>query len=142
MIRDYQPEDLEAVKSIHAEQGFCYSLPDFSNPLFLVKKVREVDGRVVGAMFLRLTAETFLVTTGSPETKARAVLELQPEVLSEAYEKGLADVVCVVPPEISDSFDSVLTRMGWVRDRDWPMYSRELDAKCRQSSVNSSDHGS
>jgi hypothetical protein len=127
MIRDYRPEDAEAVKKLHELQGFDYSLEDVSNPLFLVRKVREVNGRVVAAMFLRLTAETFLLVEGSPEAKGRAVLELQPEVLREAYEKGLSEVVCVVPPEISESFAPVLERMGWVRARTWPLYQKELD---------------
>ena len=128
MIRNLEPEDVEVTKDIHKAQGFGYSMPDLTSPLILVKKVREVDGRVVAAMFLRLTAETFLVTTGSPVEKGRAIEELQPEVLREAYEKGLSDVVCVVPPEISESFAPVLVRMGWSRDRDWPMWSREVEA--------------
>jgi hypothetical protein len=127
LIRDFQPEDSLALKELHKAQGFDYALPDLSNPLFLVRKVREVDGRVVGAMFLRITAETFLVTAGSPVEKGRAILELQPEVLREAYEKGLSEVVCVVPPEISESFAPVLERMGWSRTRDWPMYQKELE---------------
>jgi hypothetical protein len=127
MIRNYRPEDAEAIKSIHNSQGFDYALSDLSDPLFLVKKVREVNGRVVAAMVLRLTAETYLLVEGSPEAKGRAVLELQPEVLREAYEKGLSEVVCVVPPEISESFAPVLERMGWVRARTWPLYQKELD---------------
>jgi hypothetical protein len=126
MIRDWQPEDDTAIKEIHLAQKFDYDLPELSSPLVLVKKVREVNGRVVAAMFLRLTAETFLVTTGSPVEKGRAIEELQPEVLREAYEKGLSDVVCVIPPEISESFAPVLSRMGWERARDWDMYSRDL----------------
>ncbi len=126
MIRDFQPGDAPALKELHKAQGFDYALPDLSNPLFLVRKVREVDGRVVGAMFLRITAETFLVTAGSPVEKGRAILELQPEVLREAYEKGLSEVVCVVPPEISESFAPVLERMGWSKTRDWPMFQKEL----------------
>ena len=127
MIRDFQPEDAPALKELHKAQGFDYALGDLSNPLFLVRKVREVDGRVVGAMFLRITAETFLVTAGSPVEKGRAILELQPEVLREAYEKGLSEIVCVVPPEISESFAPVLERMGWSKTRDWPMYQKELE---------------
>jgi hypothetical protein len=126
MIRDFHPDDTPALKELHKAQGFDYSLGDLSDPLFLVRKVREVDGRVVGAMFLRITAETFLVTAGSPVEKGRAILELQPEVLREAYEKGLSEVVCVVPPEISESFAPVLERMGWSKTRDWPMYQKEL----------------
>jgi len=134
MIRDYRPEDLPEIIEIHKAQGFDYALGDLDSPLFLVKKVREVHGHVVAAMFLRVTAETFLVSTGSPEAKGRAIVELQPEVLREAYEKGLADVICVVPPEISETFASVLNRMGWEKDRDWPMFSRELNAQCSGTS--------
>ena len=126
MIRDLTVNDIETVKDIHKAQGFAYDVPDLTSPLMLVKKVREVDGRVVACMFLRLTAETFLVTTGSPVEKGRAIEELQPEVLREAYEKGLSEIVCVVPPEISESFAPVLERMGWERTREWPMWQREL----------------
>jgi hypothetical protein len=126
VIRDYEDKDLEAVEEIHRKQGFAYNLPQIDNPLFLVRKVREVDGRVVAAMFLRVTAETFLLVQGSPESKGRSIEELQPEVLREAYEKGLSDIVCVVPPEISEAFAPVLSRMGWNKDREWPMFSREV----------------
>ncbi len=128
MIRDYRSGDEESIKEIHERQGFDYTVPEFSNPLFLVKKVREVNGRVVAAMGLRITAETFLLVEGSPVEKGRAIEELQPEVLREAYEKGLCDVTCVVPPEIVDSFMPALNRMGWTMDRNWPKFSRELNA--------------
>ena len=128
MIRDFQESDLPQIKEIYKSQGFDYALPDLLSPLVLVKKVRVEGGRVVAAMFLRLTAETFLLVQGSPVEKGRAIEELQPEVNREAWEKGLADYVAMIPPEISDSFAPVLERMGWSRDRDWPMYSRSTDA--------------
>ncbi len=128
MIRDYRPEDAEAVLEIHKQQGFEYSLPDLSSPLCLVKKVREEGGQVVAAMFLRLTVETFLLCEGSPVAKGRAIEELQPQVLRAAWEKGLDDAVCVIPPEISESFAPALERMGWSRDRDWPMWSRSTSS--------------
>jgi hypothetical protein len=117
---------LDAVKKIHAEQNLDYTFPDISSPLFLVKKVREVNGLVVAACFLRITAETFLVTAGSPVEKGRAIEELQPDVLLEAYEKGLSDIICAVPPEISESFAPALTHLGWERTRDWPIWQRDL----------------
>src|SRR5215471_12411023 len=131
MIRDYKPSDLQRIIDIHKTQGLDYSLPDISSPLFLVKKVREENGTVTGALMLRMTAETFLLCEGSPVAKGRAIEELQPEVLREAWEKGLDDIICVVPPEIS--FDPVLMRMGWCKDRPWQMWSRRLDAECTKS---------
>ena len=128
-IRDFQDSDLDAIKGIHKSQGFDYAVPDLTSPLFLVKKVREVNGRVVGAMVLRITAETFLFIEGSPETKARSILELQPEVIQEAYVKGLSDIICVLPPAIASEFGPVMedSRLGWSRDREWPMYSRSIE---------------
>ena len=128
MIRDYEVGDAQAIKYIHESQKFDYALPDINSPLVLVKKVREVDGRIVGAMLLRITCETYLFVEGSPEAKARSILELQPEVLKEAYRKGLSDIICVLPPEIASEFGPVMEdeRLGWSRDRDWPMYSREI----------------
>jgi len=130
MVRDFQPEDTDSIISIHKSQGFSYNLPQMSSPLVLVHKVREVDGQVVASMFLRVTAETFLLVEGSPESKGRAIEELQPEVLREAKEKGLDDLVCVIPPEIAESFAPALRKMGWSHDRDWPMYSRSVNAEC------------
>jgi len=95
--------------------------------LILINKVREIDGQVVGAMFLRITAETFLLVDGSPVAKGRAIEELQPEVIRAAWEKGLNDIVCVVPPEIEPDFSPVLTRMGWAKERPWPLWSRSVE---------------
>jgi hypothetical protein len=127
MIRDFKPEDLCSVLEIHKEQKFDYSVPDLSSPLVLVKKVREVDGRVVAVSFIRVTAETFLLVQGSPVEKARSIEELQPEILREAYEKGLSEIVCVLPPEISESFAPALKKLGWEPTRDWPMWQRNLE---------------
>ena len=103
MIRDYQPEDAEQIKAIHAEMGIDYNLYELDSPLCFVKKVRAKmgcgrcddpshDRRDDPAGFRR------------PGSKGRAIEELQPEVLSEAWRQGLDDIVCVIPPEISDSF--------------------------------------
>jgi hypothetical protein len=125
MIRDYQKEDLEAIKKIHEEQGLDYALYDLNSPLCLVKKVQVVDGQVVGCMFLRLTAETVLVVSGSPVAKMGAMRELQPEVLSEAYRKGLDEVHCTVPPSILSRFVKRLKQLGWSQDRSgWVLFSR------------------
>ncbi len=128
MIRDCRPEDFPAISELHKEQEFDYAMPDLANPLFLVKKVREVDGRVVAACVLRITAETFLFCSGSPVEKGRSLLELQPEVLREAYEKGLSEIICAVPPPIAEEFGPVLqdSRLGWIRIPEWPVFQRNL----------------
>jgi hypothetical protein len=125
MVRDYHESDLPAIKKLHEEQGLDYNLYDLDSPLCLVKKVRVEGGQVVGCMFLRLTAETVLIVSGSPEAKMAAMCELQPEVLDEAYRKGLEEVHCTVPPSILSRFVKRLKQLGWLEDRPgWTLFSR------------------
>ena len=124
MVRDMTPDDMQAVKDLHAESGLDYTMYDLNSPLCVVKKVRVEGGRVVAAMILRLTTETLLICSGGPVAKGRAIEELQPEVLSEAYLKGLDETFATIPPEILDSFEPVLERKGWTRDRaGWVLFS-------------------
>ena len=43
-IREYTPADLEALRDMHAAQGFGYPLPDLDSPMFVSKLVLEEDG--------------------------------------------------------------------------------------------------
>ncbi|MBZ5528949.1 MAG: hypothetical protein LAN71_13740, partial [Acidobacteriia bacterium] len=38
-VREYFPGDLQALREIHAAQGFSYPLPDLDNPLFVTRLV-------------------------------------------------------------------------------------------------------
>lgn len=40
-IREYTPADFEALRRLHAAQGFGYPLPDLESPLFVSKLVLE-----------------------------------------------------------------------------------------------------
>ena len=40
-IREYTPADFEALRSLHAAQGFGYPFPDLESPLFVSKLVLE-----------------------------------------------------------------------------------------------------
>jgi hypothetical protein len=42
-IREYTPEDLDALRRLHAAQGFGYPFPDLESPLFVSKLVLEDD---------------------------------------------------------------------------------------------------
>lgn len=47
LIREYTESDLDALRAIHAAQGFEYALPDLRNPLFVTKLVlSDADGAV------------------------------------------------------------------------------------------------
>jgi len=39
LLREYKESDLDAVRAIHAAQGFDYAFPDLRNPLFVTKLV-------------------------------------------------------------------------------------------------------
>jgi hypothetical protein len=42
-VREYTEQDFEALRAIHAAQGFDYTLPDLNNPLFVTKLVLAGD---------------------------------------------------------------------------------------------------
>jgi hypothetical protein len=50
-IRQYTPADLDALRRLHAAQGFGYPFPDLESPLFVSKLVLEEDGDEVDGGF-------------------------------------------------------------------------------------------
>src|ERR1700722_12679903 len=61
-IREYTESDLDALRRMHARQGFGYAFPDLSDPLFVSKLILEGDdGRPVMASLARLTCEMYLL---------------------------------------------------------------------------------
>jgi hypothetical protein len=85
--------------------------------------------RVVGAAFLRLTAEAYLLLTpqeGTPRERWDGLLALHEATRQEAWARGLADVHAWLPPEIAAKFGKRLTRLGWVRDDTWTPYCKRL----------------
>jgi len=62
LIREYTPADLDALRRMHASQGFDYPFPDLSDPIFISKLiVEDDDGRPVMASLARLTCEMYLL---------------------------------------------------------------------------------
>lgn len=110
------PADYAALQQIHAKQGIDYAFPDLEDALFFVKKVKVVDGRVVGALVLKLCAETMLLLEEEqgPQDKLTTMQQLQEVVLDEARERGLHEIHAAIP-EIG--FDKRLGQLGWERDR-------------------------
>jgi hypothetical protein len=142
-IRDYQENDLESLRTIHAAQGFAYALPDLNNPLFLTKLILTEDhstndvsaeplkNKIVGAAFLRLTAEAYLLLdpkAGTPAQRWQCLLALHAAAERDAWHRGLEDVHAWLPPPIAKKFGKRITRLGWVRDDAWAPYCKKLDA--------------
>jgi len=62
LVREYTPADLDALRRMHASQGFDYPFPDIADPIFVSKLVVEDhDGRAVMASLARLTCEMYLL---------------------------------------------------------------------------------
>ncbi len=62
LIREYTPADLDALRRMHASQGFDYAFPDLADPIFISKLILEDDtGRPVMAALARLTCEMYLL---------------------------------------------------------------------------------
>ena len=106
-IREYNDGDLEALRAIHAAQGFPYEFPDLRNPLFLTKLVLAGDetgaggGKgIAGAALLRLTAEAYLLLDpkcGTPKERWQWLLGLHEATRRQAWERGLEDVHAWLP---------------------------------------------
>jgi hypothetical protein len=142
-LREYLPSDLEALRAIHRGQGFAYQFPDFNDPLFLTRVILAEDpentpdasagigttGNVVGAAFLRLTAEAYLLLdprAGTPRQRWQWLLTLHQAAQRDAWQRGLADVHAWLPPPIAQKFGKRIERLGWVRDDAWTPYCKQL----------------
>ena len=174
LIREYHQGDLDALRAIHAAQGFDYTLPDLRNPLFVTKLVltqnsepplvraqhaaplqqasrdpREADTvdrretgaaqqpqtskeghcEILGAAFLRLTAEAYLLLdprSGTPRERWQWLLALHEAARRDAWQRGLEDVHAWLPPSIAQQFGRRLARLGWRRDDSWTPYCLRL----------------
>jgi hypothetical protein len=139
-VRTYEEKDVDALRRIHAAQGFGYAFPDLTNPLFLTKLVLQEESReegsnanpkpsIVGAALLRLTAEAYLLldpNAGTPRQRWECLLGLHAATEQEANCRGLEDVHAWLPPEIAAKFGKRLTKLGWVRDDSWTPYCKRL----------------
>src|SRR5712692_40601 len=76
LIREYTPGDLEALRALHAAQGFDYAFPDLADPLFISKLVLE-DGPVAQTLVCAPSQATHAEACGAPpRIRAAALLRL------------------------------------------------------------------
>jgi hypothetical protein len=127
LVRDARPQDIEQIAAIHAAMGMDYQMPNLESPLFLIQKVAEADGKIIAASALKLEAETYLWI--APELSARekvdAMYGMQPQLIAEAWAKGLDNVVAWIPEDVEKKFRRRLETLGWQRDREgWHSWSR------------------
>ena len=128
IIREYADADIDALRAMHAAQGFAYALPDPANPLFLIRAIVEDEGRPRMAALLRLTCEAYLLADprdGSPSQSWQWLLALHDATRQAAAARGLDDAQAFLPPRVARAFGRRLARLGWRRDA-WACYTRQL----------------
>jgi len=129
VIRDLETSDVEAFKRIHDASGFGYTFPDLSDPLFIVKKTVEENGRAVQGLVVKVQGEVYLWVDpewGTPEERWERLRELTEEAKLASWKKGLDSLICVVPPEIADNFEKRLKQIGMERNLGWPRFTFDL----------------
>jgi hypothetical protein len=138
MIRDFEMQDMVALRAIHEANGLPESCfpnlvmkigeEEVQNPLYLVRAVMEQDGVPVMASFLKGTAEVYVIVDhnqGTPEQRWEWMKEFSEYVKHEAWKRGLEQISCWVPREIEESFEKRLEALGYVRSP-WSCYTLPL----------------
>jgi hypothetical protein len=130
VIREYTHADLDALRRMHAQQGFDYAFPDLADPLFVSKLVVEDGaGRAVMASLARLTCEMYLLVApgeGNPRERYARLLALHRAGERDLLARGLHDAHAWLPPPIAKKFGRRLAVLGWIRDDAWTPYCRRL----------------
>lgn len=130
MIRDYTADDFEAIRAIHESTGINYKMPNINQPIFLVKKVAEVDGIVRAALGAYIEVELYLwidkTEWASPQEKFNTIKALEKETMKEAWLQGVECAVLYLPPGMErfgerlaakaeeGGFDWERPRAGWM----------------------------
>jgi hypothetical protein len=129
-VRAYTESDLDALRRMHARQGFDYAFPNLADPIFVSKLVVEDDaGRAVMASLARITCEMYLLAdpgAGNPLERYARLLELHRAGEQDLLARGLDDAHAWLPPAIAKRFGRRLAALGWLRDDAWTPYCRRL----------------
>ena len=130
LVRQYKECDLDALRRMHAQQGFDYPFPDVADPIFVSKLVVEDEsGRAVMASLARLTCEMYLLAdpeAAKPRDRFARLLALHDAGERDLLSRGLDDAHAWLPPRIAKKFGRRLQALGWIRDDAWTPYCRRF----------------
>jgi hypothetical protein len=125
VIRDYRPEDEPALRALHERLNNGWPFPDLSSPLYIAKKVVEIDGQIKDVAYLRATATTqmYLGSPSCKEEESATMHELQTELLNIAWVAGLQEIYMTLQsgPE-HDYYSDRLKAFGWKLVPNEPLY--------------------
>jgi hypothetical protein len=129
VIRHAMMEDVEALKALHAAQGFAYELPEFERSDWVLRGVLEEErGKPQMAILLRKTLEEYLLIgpeAGKGEARIGKIIILQKEAEAVAKAHGFTDIHCWPPPSIEEHFGRHLQRFEWLKP-EWVCYMKHL----------------
>jgi hypothetical protein len=94
-------------------------------------EVTAPPGKTIGAAFLRLTAEAYLLLdprAGTPRERWQWLLALHAAAERDAWQRGLEDVHGWLPPPIAKKFGKRIARLGWLRDDAWTPYCKRFSS--------------
>lgn len=123
-IRPFKFEDLEAIRSL-GERYSDFPFPDVNDPLYTVKEVAEVDGKIIGAGLLRMTSEAVLILDlKCPQIQRAYAIE---RLLYTGIQKSQIDEIhTFLTGEMAHNFASFLRRkFGFEDVRGIPLVLRK-----------------
>jgi hypothetical protein len=128
-IRDYTPEDQDALVRMYLQGNSAFRFPELDDPIFLVKKVLEHEGRARMAVLARATTEIYLFMDhrhSKPAWRWDNFQHLHRAAETALLEQGMDDAHCWLPPEIERRFGRRLRTLDWIRDNDFTPYCKYL----------------
>jgi len=138
-IRKFEHSDLPKVKELLQSNDLPEAcLPDLiieseghteANPLFVVKRVFEHDGKIAMMCFLKIRSELYFFIdhqVGTPEERWEWLKEFTEDMKQQAWRLGLDQMSCWIPDDIDTSFRKRLEELGFIRSK-WVSYSMNLE---------------
>ena len=123
-IRGLRPEDVPALRLIHAKLGFEYPFPDL--PITSVGKVAcDEGGRPLCAALAVQIMEIYLLMDPealTPAKRLELLSRMHEAMRSEVAERGYGWAQADIPPEIERSFGKRLRKLGWFRS-EWTSWA-------------------
>jgi hypothetical protein len=124
-VKPPETQDFEALNMIVAEMGLPYEAPKWNEAK--VGAVILRDGVISSAVFLRQTAEAYLLVNPLLKLRKRELLGdlliLHKELVKPAQRAGFADLHCWLPPDLeARHFGRLLMHLGWTKPL-WTSYS-------------------
>lgn len=69
MLRELDEKDYPTLAKLHKAREYDFALPEFSNPLYIVKAISEKDNEIIAAGLVKITSEAIIIFNESAKLK-------------------------------------------------------------------------